>query len=97
MRRILGVLDSHLSGDIEKKGERQYLVGDKCTYADLAWVPWDWTIEEALFIPDAPDSVTLDIEKEFPHFAKWHQRLEQRPAVLKAKELKAAETARSQH
>jgi len=34
IKRVLGVIDTHLK---ETGGE--YLVGDKCTYANLAWVP----------------------------------------------------------
>lgn len=96
-KRVLGVLDSHLSGGVERKGERQYLVGDKCTYADLIWVPWDAVLMEFIFVPSAPDSVTLDIEKEFPHFARWHKSLAVRPAVKKAMEVRAGELAKGQH
>jgi glutathione S-transferase len=32
-----GVLDAHL-----KKSGGEWLVGEKCTYADLAFVPWYW-------------------------------------------------------
>jgi glutathione S-transferase len=35
IKRVLGVIDAHL-----KKTGTEYLVGDKCTYADLAFVPW---------------------------------------------------------
>jgi glutathione S-transferase len=35
--RVTGVLDAHL-----KKVEGEWLVGDKCTYADLSFVPWYW-------------------------------------------------------
>ena len=34
---MTGVLDAHL-----KKSGEQWLVGEKCTYADLAFVPWYW-------------------------------------------------------
>jgi glutathione S-transferase len=35
--RVTGVIDAHL-----KKTGGQWLVGDKCTYADLSFVPWYW-------------------------------------------------------
>jgi glutathione S-transferase len=35
--RVTGVVDAHL-----KKSGGQWLVGEKCTYADLAFVPWYW-------------------------------------------------------
>jgi len=34
IRRVLGVIDAHL-----KKTGSEYLVGDKCTYADLMFMP----------------------------------------------------------
>ena len=42
IRRVLGVIDAHL-----KKTGRQYLVGDKCTFADLVFVPWHWLLLSA--------------------------------------------------
>jgi hypothetical protein len=35
--RVTGVLDAHL-----KKTGGEWLVGEKCTYADLSFVPWYW-------------------------------------------------------
>ena len=35
--RVTGVVDAHL-----KKSGGEWLVGEKCTYADLAFVPWYW-------------------------------------------------------
>lgn len=34
---MTGVVDAHL-----KKSGGEWLVGEKCTYADLAFVPWYW-------------------------------------------------------
>lgn len=34
---MTGVIDAHL-----KKSGGEWLVGEKCTYADLAFVPWYW-------------------------------------------------------
>lgn len=34
---MTGVIDAHL-----QKEKSEWLVGDKCTYADLAFVPWYW-------------------------------------------------------
>ncbi|MCJ1249869.1 glutathione S- transferase, nitrogen catabolite repression regulator [Trapelia coarctata] len=80
IRRVLGVIDAHL-----KKTGTEYLVGDKCTYADLAWVTWNallgWLVPE------------LDVQKEFPVFAKWNERLVNRPAVKKVLEAKAKKGA----
>ena len=35
--RVTGVIDAQL-----KKTKSEWLVGDKCSYADLAFVPWYW-------------------------------------------------------
>lgn len=67
----MGVLDAHL----KKSGD--WLVGDKCTYADLAFVPWDAMIPFVL----GPDSESLF--GSAPHFKKWHDTLMARPAVKK--------------
>jgi len=49
------VLNRHLEG-------KQYLVGDKCTYADLSFVPWNYLLS---FLMGDQD---LDVAKEFPRF-----------------------------
>lgn len=77
IRRVLGVINSHL-----KKQGTEYLVGDKCTYADLAWVTWDALL--GWLVPD------LDIAKEFPLFHAWHEKLMARPAVKRAFDAKAS-------
>ncbi|KAI9712184.1 MAG: glutathione S- transferase, nitrogen catabolite repression regulator [Chrysothrix sp. TS-e1954] len=76
VKRVIGVLDSHL-----KKTGKPYLVGDKCTYADLAFVPWHWTL---IFPPQFMGAdFAKEWEKEFPDAWAWHQRLHSRPAVTK--------------
>ena len=73
IKRVTGVLDAHL-----KKAGTQYLIGDKVSYADLAWVPWyRGVFGPFLAIKD------WDAEKEVPHFWKWFQSLLERPAVKK--------------
>lgn len=71
VKRVVGVLDAHL----KKSGD--WLVGDKCTYADLAFVPWDAMIPFVL----GPDSESLF--ESAPNFKKWHDALMARPAVKK--------------
>ncbi|KAK3171625.1 hypothetical protein OEA41_003709 [Lepraria neglecta] len=76
VRRVIGVINSHL-----KKTGKPYLVGDKCTYADLAFVPWHWTL---LFPPQFMGAeFAKEWETEYPEAWAWHQRLHQRPAVTK--------------
>lgn len=71
IRRVLGVIDAHLT----KQGSL-YLVGDKVTIADLAWVPWN-----ELAIGLVKD---LDFEKNFPKAWEWHRRLVTREVVKRA-------------
>jgi glutathione S-transferase len=76
IRRVLGVIDAHL-----KKHGTEYLVGDKCTFADLAFLSWNSLL--GWLVPD------LDTAKEVPEFHAWNERLMARPAVRKVFEDKA--------
>jgi len=69
VRRVSTVLDRWLE-------TRQWLVGDRCTYADLAFIPWQVGIEA--FVAKAYDPA-----KEFPHLAAWLERMKSREAVSK--------------
>jgi glutathione S-transferase len=68
--RVLGVIEAHLT-----KQKTEYLVGNKVSYADLAWVTWNSLL--GWLVPD------LDVKKEFPKFAEWNDKLVARPAVVK--------------
>jgi len=68
--RVNGVIDSHLN----KKGT-EYLVGGKCSYADLMFVPY----ARALGIIIAPHIDTTVHTK----YTEWIERLYSRPAVEK--------------
>lgn len=57
IRRVTSVLDGVLKG-------RKWLVGDKCTYADLVFMPWQRWAKRYATSPE-----TLD--EEFPHAAAW--------------------------
>ena len=69
VKRVTLVIDAHL-----KKHGTPYLLGDKVSYADLAWITWQAKYETGL-IPE------WDFKQEAPIFAAWRQRLEDRPAV----------------
>lgn len=79
--RVIYVLDSHL-----KKQGTPYLVGDKCTYADLAFVPWGLIIP--LIAPDGKIDVEskIDVEGKYPNYDAWMKRLLERPTVKKVLE-----------
>lgn len=65
VRRISSVLNSVLK-------DREYLVGDKCTYADLAFVSYQTVI---LMIID------YDQSKEYPYLQAWIDRMVARPVT----------------
>ncbi|KAJ9606362.1 hypothetical protein H2200_009323 [Cladophialophora chaetospira] len=75
VKRTLGTVDQALEG-------KQYLVGDKCTIADLAFVNWDLSL--ASFMAGDEEAGTEELRaKKFPNWAAWHKRLLERAAVQK--------------
>ncbi|KAH7061319.1 glutathione S-transferase [Macrophomina phaseolina] len=70
IKRVTNVVNHHL-----KKSGTPYLVGDKLSYADLAWVPWSNAY--GFLIPE------WDWQTECPEFAAWHKRLAERASVKK--------------
>lgn len=75
IKRVMGVLDTALEG-------KEYLVGDKCTYADLSFVTW------SLIGQSAMDIEGFEIKKELPNYTAWMERLLARPAVKKTLEIR---------
>ena len=83
-RRIFGVIETRLSkqrallhgADDADADAEVWLVGDKCTYADLSFVTWDILLASRVF-PDGG----FNLEKEFPEVWKWHCNALKRPAV----------------
>ncbi|KAI0360537.1 glutathione S-transferase C-terminal-like protein [Trametes cingulata] len=71
--RVFGVLDSVLS-------KQDWLVGGKLTIADLSFIIWN---EGALTFTGIKQLQGVDIEKQYPAFYKWHQKLIARPVVAK--------------
>lgn len=51
-----------------------WLVGERCTVADLCFVPWNYVV----------DKIGIDLKAEFPEVYKWTKRMMHRPAVLRA-------------
>ena len=66
--RVTKVLDRALEG-------KDYLVADRATYADLAFVTW-YGIAKATGLEE-------ELTKENPSWAKWIEKLRARPAVAK--------------
>ena len=69
-RRVLQVLNDELAN-------KEWLIGDKCSAADLSYVPFhsklDFIMREA-----APD-----VERDFPNVDAWYKRMLQRGTVQK--------------
>lgn len=82
-KRVLGVLESHLGGGVKQTGGVEYLVGNRYTYVDFMFFPWNSVLDWFLFFPGAPGNVALDFANEFPKTFAWHQRMLARPAVAK--------------
>ncbi|KAK7968855.1 glutathione S-transferase [Apiospora saccharicola] len=80
--RVLEVLEGWLSDD-GKGGKRKWLVGEKMTYADMAWAPWNDRVDTALGVPE-PNKFD-----GFPHVKAWHDRMIERPAWKRSMELRA--------
>ncbi|KAJ6785194.1 hypothetical protein PWT90_01605 [Aphanocladium album] len=72
--RVWSVLDDLLKG-------KQYLLGDKLTYVDLCFVPWEWVVLN--FLGTELKAAGFDAEKKYPNYWAWYQHLLARPSVKK--------------
>jgi len=87
IKRVTGVLDAALAG-------RDWLVGDKCTYADLAFVMWNTQVAFVMAAGTATDE-KWDVA-DFPNFKRWQEAMLARESlkrvlsVLQEKEVKSA-------
>jgi len=71
--RVISVLDGVLA-------EKEYLVGNKVTIADLSFVTWDLLLE---YIIPKDSEYTQELAK-FKNFARWNKALMNYPSVKKA-------------
>ena len=71
----MSVLDSHLA-----RSGKPYLVGDRVSFADLMFVPWEYIRSLALMSP----SFEASIKDDYPKFYAWYQRLLEMESVKKA-------------
>lgn len=53
-------------------------MGDKITFADLAFVPWHLNMDLLLGEGKAPN-----LAKEYPSFSAWNEKMINRPAIKK--------------
>lgn len=80
VKRTLRTVDDELRG-------KEYLVGGKCTLADLAFIPWDLMLDFVLQ-GDAEAETAQDRQKLFPNWYRWHTKIAQRTSVQKMIKLK---------
>ncbi|KAI0793550.1 glutathione S-transferase C-terminal-like protein [Fomes fomentarius] len=79
--RVFSVLDGVLA-----KSPSGYLVGGKLTVADLSFLPWNRGAL-AVILNVGEGIGPVDVEKEYPAFYAWHQKLVELPAVKRLLEL----------
>ena len=72
----MSVLDGALRG-------KKWLVGDKCTFADLSFLPWHG------IVPAIWKDEKLDIAGKYPDYHRWTEEMSARPAVKRAREKEA--------
>ncbi|KAL8701143.1 MAG: hypothetical protein Q9224_000637 [Gallowayella concinna] len=64
-----------------KTSGKPYLIGDECTYADLAFQTWHWSL---IYPPQFMGAGFIDEWKQdFPAAWAWYERIQARPAVTK--------------
>ncbi|KAI0147592.1 glutathione S-transferase [Xylariaceae sp. FL1272] len=80
IRRVLGVLETALAG---KPADSQWLVGDKMTFADMAFFPWNARLNDVLSVP------WDDVWKETPHVRAWHEKMAALPSWKRCMEIRA--------
>lgn len=73
VKRVAGVLDGVLA-------QSEWLVGDKCTYADLAFTMWNMQIAFVMSSRTGEHAWNTD---EFPHFTRWQNACLGRESVKK--------------
>jgi glutathione S-transferase len=81
IRRVSGVLDGVLK-------DREFLVGDRFSYADAAFLPW---FDSVPYFTDA-----IKFDTEFPHLWAWLEKTRARPAIAKVWEERAKALAAAQ-
>ncbi|KAL9476136.1 hypothetical protein ACSS6W_005977 [Trichoderma asperelloides] len=80
VKRTLRTVDDELRG-------KEHLVGDKCTLADLAFIPWDLMLDFVLQ-GDTEAETAQGRQKLFPNWYRWHTKIAQRPSVQRMIRLK---------
>ena len=80
VKRILGVIEGVLAA---KPADAQWLVGDRMTFADMAFVPWNARLSETLVQP------WDEVWEGAPHARAWHERMVELPSWKRAMDRRA--------
>ena len=87
VKRVCTVIDRWLA-DGNGKGPREYIMGDKLSFVDLAFLPWQ--VEAVPML----ESIGVDSKTELPRADAWLRKLAARPSIAplleQQKELRAA-------
>lgn len=80
IERVRSVLDTHLQRQASVHGSSSnvWLVGQKCTVADLSFVMWENVVD---FVHARKG---IDLKGKYPAYDAWKERLFERPACKKA-------------
>lgn len=89
IERTIGVLDSWLKGE-EGGVAREFLVGGRVTYADVAFVPWAALVEMVFGLKGDEGKERFELLRErFPDYWAWIERVMARDEVKKVWEERA--------
>ncbi|KAK9412990.1 putative Glutathione S-transferase [Seiridium unicorne] len=80
IKRVLGVLEGVLAA---KPADAQWLVGNKMTFADIAFVPWNFRLSEVM------NTSWDEVWVELPHVRAWHERMIELPSWKRSMEIRA--------
>jgi glutathione S-transferase len=62
---------------------KEWLVGDKCTYADLSFYMWHIILPLSMVFPEGETPLSA-----YPNVLAWHKRMAERPSVKKVIEIR---------
>jgi glutathione S-transferase len=78
LNRVTGVLEGHLAKQkAASGGDEAWLVGNKISFADIAFVPWQIIITKFA----GPDEYNVD---DYPHVKQWLSKMTSRQSVKEA-------------
>lgn len=80
IKRVLAVLETVLAA---KPANAQWLVGDKMTYADMAFVPWNFRLAEVMMVS------WDEVWEGTPHVRAWQETMAELPSWKRSMDIRA--------